>query len=42
MNGQDGQKPGFVADVFTSVHEALRHAVDELPSKDQKAGFAAS
>ena len=42
MNGQDGQKPAFVADVFRSVHEALRQVVDELPSKDQKAGFSSS
>jgi hypothetical protein len=42
MNGQDGQKPAFVADLFTSVHAALRQAVEELPAKEQKAGFSAS
>lgn len=42
MNGQDGQQPGFVAELFTSVHAALRQAVDELPANEQRAGFAAS
>jgi hypothetical protein len=39
MNGLDGQSAGFVAEVFRSVHAALRETVDELPSRDQKAGF---
>jgi len=42
MNGQDGQQPGFVADVFRSVHGALREVVEELPANEQKAGFSAS
>jgi hypothetical protein len=42
MNGHEGQKPGFVADVFRSVHAALREVVEELPSTDQKAGFSSS
>jgi hypothetical protein len=42
MNGQDGQTPAFVADLFKSVHGALREAVDEIPSTDQKAGFSSS
>ena len=39
MTGTDGQDASFVADVFTSVHAALRSAADEMPNKDSKAGF---
>ncbi|MDH4112371.1 MAG: hypothetical protein OEV60_06760 [Actinomycetota bacterium] len=39
MNGSDGQQPSFVADVFRSIHEALKAAADEMPNKDAKAGF---
>lgn len=39
MSGNDGQSAAFVADVFRSVHEALRSVADEMPSKDSKAGF---
>ena len=40
MNGREGQDPAFVGDVFRAVHEALRSAADEMPSRDQRAGFA--
>jgi hypothetical protein len=39
MSGADGQQASFVADVFRSVHDALKTAADEMPNKDSKAGF---
>jgi hypothetical protein len=39
MNGNDGQHASFVAEVFRSVHEALKAVADDMPSKDSKAGF---
>ena len=39
MSGADGQQASFVADVFRSVHDALKVAADDMPSKDSKAGF---
>jgi hypothetical protein len=40
MTGRDGQEAAFVGDVFRSIHSALREAAEEMPSKEQKAGFA--
>jgi hypothetical protein len=39
MNGSDGQQAEFVAEVFRSVHGALKQAADEMPNKESKAGF---
>jgi hypothetical protein len=39
MSGADGQQASFVADVFRSVHDALKGAAEDMPSKDSKAGF---
>ncbi len=39
MTGNEGQQASFVAEVFRSVHEALKEIADEMPSKDSKAGF---
>jgi hypothetical protein len=40
MDGRDGQEASFVGDVFRAVHAALHEAAEEMPSKEQKAGFA--
>jgi hypothetical protein len=40
MSGQGGQEAGFVGDVFRAVHKALHDVADEMPSKEQRAGFA--
>ncbi len=39
MTGAGGQQASFVADVFHSVHEALRSVADAMPNKDSKPGF---
>ncbi len=40
MSGEGGQQASFVGDVFRAIHAALREAADEMPSKEQRAGFA--
>ena len=40
MSGKEGQDPAFVGDVFGAIHTALRAAADEMPSREQRAGFA--
>ena len=39
MTGSDGQQASFVADVFRSVHDALKETAEEMPNKDSKPGF---
>jgi len=38
MDGSEGQQPTFVADVFRSVHEALKSVADEM-ADHAKPGF---
>ena len=39
MTGSEGQQASFVADVFRSVHGALKETAEEMPNKDSKPGF---
>jgi hypothetical protein len=38
MSGSEGQEATFVADVFRSVHEALKSVADQMPDH-AKPGF---
>jgi hypothetical protein len=42
MDGRDGQQAAFVGDVFREVYGALRETMDQLPSREQRAGFSSS